>query len=162
MSNLCIQVLLFPRTVADWNALPEAVRLKPSVDSFRAALQTHHLPNCYWSWPWHSSSKGRMPIAGYSPKIFTEEPWGFGVEGPDPKLREGVELGDKNGPFKYVDVLFITPSTLFAVFTALLHCWVHFKSFCIKNLNCTCGAGEKPASSCGLPLGSSLTSSNNS
>ena len=37
----------FPRTITDWNALPEAVRLKPSVDSFHAALQTHHPPSCY-------------------------------------------------------------------------------------------------------------------
>ena len=37
----------FPRTIVDWNALTEAVRLKPSVDSFRAALQTHHPPSCY-------------------------------------------------------------------------------------------------------------------
>jgi len=36
----------FPRTISDWNALPEAVRLKPSVDSFRSALRTHHPQTC--------------------------------------------------------------------------------------------------------------------
>jgi len=28
----------FPRTISDWNKLPLAVRSKPTVDSFRAAL----------------------------------------------------------------------------------------------------------------------------
>jgi len=33
----CYKYSFLPRTVVDWNALPEHVRTKPSVDSFRAA-----------------------------------------------------------------------------------------------------------------------------
>jgi len=41
----CYKYSFLPRTVVDWNALPEHVRTKPSVDSFRAAthsLSCHH------------------------------------------------------------------------------------------------------------------------
>ena len=37
----CYKYSFLPRTVVDWNALPEHVRTKPSADSFRAA--THSL-----------------------------------------------------------------------------------------------------------------------